>query len=334
MPSSIATAASVASAGSSLASTFGIGSGSGSAKRQAANAARQERELAQRQQDSAKAALSPYSTGGSQAAYKLSQLMGLDNFDRDMVANSLKKINPDLFAQEASVQTRKRAKDSASYAKYGDGTQYLINGEWSDIPDTATKYYTPEQNAAIDAAIEAEKQKAGYGDLTKEFSLSDYIADPGYQFRLDEGNKANERANARRGNFYSGAAIKEANRYNSGMASQEYGSAYDRFMQNKNTLYNRLSGISASGQNAVGAQIGVGQNTTASMVNSAYSQANANIAANAAAREQRNQGIAGLSSLFGGGQSSYANNSGQNGLPWQMAGNRNPLGGFYTGYRS
>lgn len=332
MPSSIGTAASVVSAGSSLAGALGIGGGSGSSKRAAAAAARTAADMQARAERQAREDLAPYRVGGQAATSRLSELMGLDAFDRDAIASELRKKNPDLFAQQAEVVSRARIPGSLSHQLYGDGTEYLQNGEWVSAAHEFGQNYTPEQNAAIDAEIERRKQSGDFGALTKEFTLSDYIADPGYQFRLDEGNKAIERANARRGNFYSGAALKEANRYNSGMASQEYGSAYDRFMNNKNTLYNRLAGISNSGQGALNQGVQVGQNSASVYKDIFGGLSDATAAANQSAQANRNQGIAGLSKLFGGGQSSYSNNTGQNGLPWQTAGNRNPLGGFYTGY--
>jgi hypothetical protein len=41
-------------------------------------------------------------------------------------------------------------------------------------------------------------------------------------------------------------------------ASQEYGSAYDRFMRNQEALYSRLSGLAGIGQQATGAATGAG----------------------------------------------------------------------------
>lgn len=305
MPESLGTAASVISAGSSLAGALGVGSGSGSAKRAAAAAAKTAADMQARAERTARQDLAPYRVGGQKATERLSQLMGLDAFDRDAIASELRKQNPTLFEQQAEVITRKRIPGSLSHQLYGDGTEYLQNGEWVSAQHEFGQNYTPEQNAAIDAEIERRKQDPSYGELTKEFSLADYVADPGYQFRLDEGNKAIERANARRGNFYSGAALKEANRYNSGMASQEYGSAYDRYQTNKNTLYNRLAGLSNTGIGATNTGVQVGQNS-ASAYGTIYGQlANAKAAANQSAQANRNQGIAGLAGLFGGGGSSY-----------------------------
>lgn len=69
--------------------------------------------------------------------------------------------------------------------------------------------------------------------------LSEFYQDPGYQFRLDEGNKALDRSAAGRGMLLSGAQLKSLNRFNQGMASQEFGN-----------WFNRLYGLAGMGQNA------------------------------------------------------------------------------------
>ena len=68
-------------------------------------------------------------------------------------------------------------------------------------------------------------------------------ATPGYQFRLSEGMKGVENSAAARGSLLSGGALKALQRYGQDFASNEY--------QN---LYNRLSGMSTTGQNAAAGQ--------------------------------------------------------------------------------
>lgn len=52
--------------------------------------------------------------------------------------------------------------------------------------------------------------------------------DPGYQFRLNEGNKAINAAMSARGGANSGAALKELTRYGQDFASNEYQNAWNR----------------------------------------------------------------------------------------------------------
>jgi hypothetical protein len=99
------------------------------------------------------------------------------------------------------------------------------------------------------------------------FGAGDYQADPGYAFRLAEGQKALDRQAAARGGLISGSALKAAQRYGQDMGSQEYGNAYTRALTGYNanvarsdTGYNRLAAMAGLGQTA-GTQIGTaGQN--------------------------------------------------------------------------
>ena len=69
--------------------------------------------------------------------------------------------------------------------------------------------------------------------LFDEFNAKQMEQDPGYAFRLAEGQKAIERSTAARGGLQSGAALKAAAEYGQSMGSQEYGNAFSRFMANK-----------------------------------------------------------------------------------------------------
>jgi hypothetical protein len=52
--------------------------------------------------------------------------------------------------------------------------------------------------------------------------------DPGFQFRMNEGNKAIQRAAAAKGTVLTGGTLKALQRFNSDLASQEYGNVYNR----------------------------------------------------------------------------------------------------------
>ncbi len=108
-------------------------------------------------------------------------------------------------------------------------------------------------------------QGQDFGSMGRAFSAADYQADPGYQFRLEQGAKALERAGAARGSQLSGAQIRGVTDYNSGMASQEYGNAYNRFMQNRTTRFGELSNLAGLGQSSVGQTGSLGQNAATNM---------------------------------------------------------------------
>jgi hypothetical protein len=100
----------------------------------------------------------------------------------------------------------------------------------------------------------------GYGRYSKDFGMSDFQADPGYAFRLAEGQQALDRQAAARGGLISGGALKAATRYGQDMGSQEYGNAYNRYQTNRSNQLAPLGSLMASGQAAAaGAAAQAGQ---------------------------------------------------------------------------
>jgi hypothetical protein len=92
--------------------------------------------------------------------------------------------------------------------------------------------------------LAAQNQLAG--NLEAGFNPGDLTADPGYQFRLQQGMDAQQKALAAQGLGSSGQAIKAATEYGQGMAATEYGNAYDRWLQQNQ----QLAGVGNTGYNA------------------------------------------------------------------------------------
>jgi hypothetical protein len=87
-----------------------------------------------------------------------------------------------------------------------------------------------------------------FGRYTRDFSMSDFEADPGYGFRMSEGMKALERSAAARGGLLSGATLKGIQRFGQDLASQEYQNAFNRYHINRNAQLNPLQGFLGQGQ--------------------------------------------------------------------------------------
>jgi len=117
------------------------------------------------------------------------------------------------------------------------------------------------------------------GEFDHQFGMGDYQADPGYAFRLQQGQTALDRAGAASGRSLSGAQIKAGVDYNSGAASQEYGNAYNRFMNNRTTRFGELSNLAGLGQSSVGATGQAGTQT--GQIMGANTTGAAGVAANA-----------------------------------------------------
>lgn len=139
------------------------------------------------------------------------------------------------------------------------------------------------------------------GSLMQNFGMDQFQADPGYQFRMDEGMRALEGSAAARGGLLSGAAMKAIQKYGQGVASQEYGNAYGRYTADQTNRYNRLAGLVNTGMGAT--------NQTSNAAANFANNASSNIigAGNAAAAGQ----IGTANALVGGinsGINAYQNN--------------------------
>jgi hypothetical protein len=107
---------------------------------------------------------------------------------------------------------------------------------------------------------------AGYGALSKPFTGADLASEPGYQFRLSEGEKAATRAAAAQGGFGSGRYLKDLTTYGQGQAAQEYGNAFNRYQVNRTNTINPLLSLMGAGQtaaNTIGEYGTQGANATA-----------------------------------------------------------------------
>lgn len=121
---------------------------------------------------------------------------------------------------------------------------------------------------ATEEQLAAARSSMPSGYFTEEFSNDAFYRDPSYQFRLDEGMRALRAQQAASGNRFSGQSLKDITNYAQGAASQEYGSAYERFMRNRQAVYDRISNLAGLSPN------------TASSVASAGSTAASNIGSN------------------------------------------------------
>lgn len=149
------------------------------------------------------------------------------------------------------------------------------------------------------------------------FGMDQFQADPGYAFRLSEGQKALERSAAARGGLMSGATGKNLLRYGQEMGSQEYQNAFNRYQAERQARLQPLQSLA-----------GVGQ-TTAQQLGQAGMQTAQNIGelgtSGAAARASGYVGQANaLSSALGGASNAY--------MQSQLLNRLLPAGGGGYGY--
>ena len=98
--------------------------------------------------------------------------------------------------------------------------------------------------------IGGDASAADYGMLTRGYRPEDLQMDPGYAFRLSEGQKALERSAAARGGLLSGSMLKGAQRFGQEMGSQEYMNAFNRAQAQLGTRLGTLGSLYGAGQAA------------------------------------------------------------------------------------
>lgn len=138
------------------------------------------------------------------------------------------------------------------------------------------------------------------GTLNKPFSMADFQADPGYQFALNQGQQAIERAAAAKGGNSSGATMKAMSQYNTGMANQQYGAAFDRYNTQNTNTFNRLSSMAGLGQTA-------NSNVSAAGMNSANNISANQIGAGNAQAAGQIGGANAINSAMGTGMNTWMN---------------------------
>ena len=220
------------------------------------------------------------------------------------------------------------------------------NGQWTSLnaqTGVQTQVAAPSFTTATPAATGATATPAAgtgangttFGSFTQDIPLNlpaalnlqafnptqeDIQIDPGYAWRLQQGQQAIERSAAARGNYLSGGTARALEDYAQGQASQEYQNAYtraqgqyttginaqtqnyaagvDTALQNFNAtrvnrgdLWSRLSGLSGTGQNSATTLGNLGSSYAANVANNLTNTATnvGNLTTSAAASQAAGQ---------------------------------------------
>jgi hypothetical protein len=171
---------------------------------------------------------------------------------------------------------------------------------------------------------------------------SQLAQDPGYQFRMQQGQQALERSAAARGGLATGGTLRSLARYSQGVASDELQNAWTR----RQGAFNRLASVANMGQGAANS-LGQFGNHYADSASSLYADiGNANAAGQmgvANAVSGAANGIGGMAGdVFGGlisgggmgGLGGFAMPQQQGGIPRQQGASTGyrPQGGFGLNY--
>lgn len=245
----------------------------GSAAKKAAKAQQQaaDKQIALQQKiyDETTQRYAPYLDAGTNALAAYNYELGLG--PRPMVGGSAPAI--ETVVTPGTGSTRQQYYDTSG--DHGPPTGRLSFRTVPGSPSVTSYRVGGNQFAALDEAQAwANANPVGgtpYGGFQKT---------PGYDFRLNQGLDAVQSSAAARGGLYSGAAMRDLNKYGQDYATGEY-----------NNYMNRLAGMTDTGMAAAGNQANAGANMGANVGAAYAAQGNAAAAGSIGMGNAINSGI-------------------------------------------
>lgn len=137
---------------------------------------------------------------------------------------------------------------------------YNANQQGQAAEDAANQYRAdmePWRTAGVGALDTMQTGLQPGGQFVKNYGVSDYEQDPYNKWLQEQGNQGIMRNASKTGMLGSGNLLAELSKYNQGVASQGYADQYNRFTSDQTNDWNRLAGLSGTGQTT--AQ-GIGEN--------------------------------------------------------------------------
>jgi hypothetical protein len=190
--------------------------------------------------------------------------------------------------------------------KSGADTQAAAASRASDISNEQYNQTRADQAPWRAAGQTALNQLVPLATNYTPFGMDQFKADPGYQFRLQEGLKQLGHAAGARGGLISGQTLKGLQDYAQNSASGEYTNAFNRYQTERAARLNPLQSLAGIGQSATNFIGQAGAQNAATMGN--Y------LTGGAAAQAAGNLGVA---NALTGGLGTYLNynqNQAQNSL--------------------
>jgi hypothetical protein len=206
-----------------------------------------------------------------------------------------------IGAVGSSVAANASKSAANTQAQAAEDAAHLQNDQWNQTQanlqpymDLGSSYINPLKDALSNPM------------LTQQFSAptaAQAQQTPGYQFTQTQGLKAVQNSAAARGLGVSGAAMKGAASYATGLADSTYNDVFNRALTTFNTNYssaannvNRLQSVVASGQNAAATNGSLGAAAVGNIGNTLTSGANAQAAGTIGSANAISSGLNGIGS--------------------------------------
>lgn len=230
----------------------------------------------------------PYQLNGVAGNNQLAYLLGLSttpgnaqpSLANAQLIDATGGYNPYLYQNNEAYRNAWNRLSQEHYDRFGQN--WNPGSNLTSVEQALRSALAPQiAKEKAEAAANANNYKTdpAYGSLTRKFSQSDLdndvVYNTGLQFGLDQGNQAINRQAAASGNMLSGATLKALTRYGNDYGTTKANDAYNRYTNDQNNLYNRLAGLSSSGQVATNQINAAGQNYASTVGNNLIGLGNA-----------------------------------------------------------
>lgn len=193
----------------------------------------------------------------SQAVQTTASMFGMNPATLQSLLGAGASLAGGLISSNATTRaanTAASAQDRATQLQYD-----MFNRNKADVqPWVNTGKLSLDQLSTFMGLPGGNSTDPNFGSLTRQFGMSDFQADPGYQFRLQQGADMIKNQASALGGVNSGATLKSLSDYAQGQASSEYQNAYNRWNTTLNNIFSRLSGVAGTGANAAMGIAGIG----------------------------------------------------------------------------
>jgi hypothetical protein len=210
----------------------------------------------------------------------------------------------DIFGVGPASQQAKGVESAAAASQAGTNRSLDLQRE---MFYKQLELQEPFRAAGVNAINRLGAGLAAGGEFATPFSKTNFTADPGYAFRLSEGNKALNASAAARGGLISGNALRAAQSYGQELGSQEYQNAFNRYYAERTNMLNPIQSLAGTGQTTSNALAGMagnyGQNASNTIMQGSANRANSELQlGNIRGSQYGNYGnaIGQIGSMFGG----------------------------------
>jgi hypothetical protein len=245
------------------------------------------------------------------------------------IGNMIADFNRNKYAKHAQERL-------SDYEKMLQGMYKPYIDAYAQVPGDFNEFWNSDRGKNFFTSDAAQFKAPTSADMT---------SDPGYQFRVQQGQEGVENSQAARGGALSGNALRGIEAFRQGLGSQEYGNVYNRrfnehrdIIQNRNNQLGDLSNLTQVGIGNINALAGHGTplrmaesgfDTYIGEANAIMATDTANVWANYFAGSQGKQDA---KSPYGGGGSQGGGGGGGGGMG-SSAGS-GMLGGMFEGMGS